>query len=302
MLWKEREAWRNREKRGVKRRRNSWLHFRMRQMQMTAAPGRGSGWYLVEVGEDAELGAHLWYGFLKLLNPLLLLRFLFGRHSPLTLNQTDVQYLARIGSHIQEPLCSHHPTPLLSAFSSSLTQKPVPSCFLPPPLSVSSSLHTAVGGWVPLVQSGTGSPGRSETQWSGQIWPSAGSKETGQTKKNRVSGNYFFPRKIIIVCVKECVLPCCYCPAGIWRWWCQGRRRVQRWCGRDPEPAVLCSTARPRSTPAPTHTNTDTLLKLCGNDIVLLLKIRYHTVSVIHLRCHGGASRSTVNMFFLELF
>lgn len=42
--------------------------------------------YLVEVSEDSELGAHLWYGFLELLNPLVLLRFLFGRDSPLTLN------------------------------------------------------------------------------------------------------------------------------------------------------------------------------------------------------------------------
>lgn len=42
--------------------------------------------YLVEVSEDSELGAHLWYGFLELLNPLVLLCFLFGRDSPLSLN------------------------------------------------------------------------------------------------------------------------------------------------------------------------------------------------------------------------
>lgn len=43
--------------------------------------------YLVEVCEDAELGAHLRYAFLEFLNPLLLLGFLFSCHSPLTLNK-----------------------------------------------------------------------------------------------------------------------------------------------------------------------------------------------------------------------
>lgn len=57
----------------------------VRELMSTAARGGGSD--LIEVGEDSELGAHLWYGFLELMNPLLLLRFLLGRHSPLTLNQ-----------------------------------------------------------------------------------------------------------------------------------------------------------------------------------------------------------------------
>lgn len=45
------------------------------------------GWYLVEVGEDPELGPHLWDGVLELLDPPLLLRFLLGPHSPLALDQ-----------------------------------------------------------------------------------------------------------------------------------------------------------------------------------------------------------------------
>lgn len=49
--------------------------------------GGGSDRYLVEVGEDAELGAHLWYGSLELLDPPFLLRLLLSRHSPLALNR-----------------------------------------------------------------------------------------------------------------------------------------------------------------------------------------------------------------------
>lgn len=55
--------------------------------------GVGSGCYLVEVREDAELGAHLWYGFLELLNPLLLLCFLCIVHCPLTLKQTGYYHI-----------------------------------------------------------------------------------------------------------------------------------------------------------------------------------------------------------------
>lgn len=51
------------------------------------APARAS--YLVEVGEDAQLRVHLWYGLLELLDPLLLLRLLLGRHSPLALDQQE---------------------------------------------------------------------------------------------------------------------------------------------------------------------------------------------------------------------
>lgn len=65
--------------------------------------GGGSGLYLVEVGQDAELGAHLWYGILELLDPLLLLCFLFGRHSPLTLNQTDGHVL-----YVREDTLNYH--------------------------------------------------------------------------------------------------------------------------------------------------------------------------------------------------
>lgn len=60
--------------------------------------GGEPGCYLVEVCEDAELGAHLWYGVLELLNPPLLLCFLFLCHCPLTLNQAG--YYHRVARHI----------------------------------------------------------------------------------------------------------------------------------------------------------------------------------------------------------
>lgn len=54
------------------------------------------------------------------------------------------------------------------------------SQFSPPPPSLPSSPQTAVGGSAPPAPSGRGRPGRFGTQLSGQIWPSVGSKETGQ--------------------------------------------------------------------------------------------------------------------------
>ena len=76
---------------------------------------------------------------------------------------------------------------------------------LPPLLSASSSPQTAAAGWAPPAQSGRGSPALAETQWSGQIWTSAGSKETGgKTRDRKCDGQSLWWRQIVVwvfVCV-----------------------------------------------------------------------------------------------------
>lgn len=93
--------------------------------------------------------------------------------------------------------------------------------------------------------------------WNSMIWSKMAlswfkrdwTEHTGKEFKEACAEISLFLEDYHCVCV--CVLPCCCCLADIGRWWCPGRRRAQRWCGRGPGPAALCSTARPRSTPAP---------------------------------------------------
>lgn len=68
---------------------------------------------------------------------------------------------------------------------------------IPPPLSAASLFHIASGARVPPGLSGTESPGHSGTQWSGQILPLTGLKETKERKKIRqMQILHFFSRFI----------------------------------------------------------------------------------------------------------
>ena len=50
---------------------------------------RGLDTHLVKMGQDAQLGAHLWDGLLELPDPLVLLLLLCCRHAPLALSQEN---------------------------------------------------------------------------------------------------------------------------------------------------------------------------------------------------------------------
>lgn len=219
------------------------------------------------MGQDAELGPHLWDCVLELLDPFFLFCFLLGRHPPLTLDQT-------LGlPHIYIPI----------SWRWSRTW-----AILPPPLSVASSSHTAGGGKAPPGLSGRVSPGRSGTRWSGQILPLAGLKETKESGiKIRKLQNFCISSGGLSNVTHTLLL--------------LSRRHLEMMVSRNTSwAAMMWSRSWARCTlfqsSSQEHSKTYTQWRTLTSSI----KIKYQAVSVVHLWQERGAFLTAVIMGFFS--